>query len=86
MYWKTALGKILVIKDMDILHLQNCKKLLEKTDIRISTLSVGSDTYSFTEVSAILHEDDYMPSVTYDYTSSPEYSAICLEITYRSQA
>jgi len=82
MYWVTKDRQILEIKDMTDSHLQNCKRMLERQDLRIETLKHSSARYAiFTSVNR--HEFDDSFEIHYNYTSSNEYYNISLELKRR---
>jgi hypothetical protein len=84
MYWKDKAGKIHLITEMSKDYLVNCKKILERPDIRIETLSKPSMDYS-EDHTVQLCKDDFHFITEYDYTSSIEYYNICTELSRREQ-
>jgi hypothetical protein len=84
MYWKDKAGKIYLITGMSTDYLLNCKKILERTDIRIETLSKPSRDYS-EEYALQISSYDYQFITEYLYTSSIEYYNICAELRRREQ-
>lgn len=76
MYWTDKTGKQHIITQMTTEDLINCKRLLERTDIRIGTLRYDSDKYMILKTINKEHDVSY----TYDYTSNPEYRAIYNEL------
>ena len=82
MYWKDRTNKVHKISEMSIEYLINCKKILERSDLRISTLREPSNSF-INESIVQVDRYDYESYVTYDYTTSQEYQDILLELRYR---
>jgi hypothetical protein len=82
MYWKDRTNKVHKISEMSTEYLINCKKMLERSDLQISTLRKPSNSF-IRESIVQVDKCDYESYVTYDSTTSQEYQDILLELRHR---
>ena len=81
--WTTNDGRKLKLKNMSTDHLSNCKNLLERGDTRMNNLSKPWTYYDKCECVGVEPNFGDLVFKKPDYTTSPEYKAICKELNKR---